>query len=167
MRTPYFISMDDVKDLPVEEAFKVVIDGIYPSLFNRLTDIASCVSKFEAGEEFSTLTGMVQRMNTELEGMYQKEKLVLFPYILKLKKENKISDSCKPFNNIKAHYKSLMHTLEGAKKFCHEFVEKGDDCDLTEKINSFEKLLVPFQHMKDKSLYLKYKNCGKCCGGKE
>ncbi len=166
MRTPYFISMDDLKDLPLEEAFKVVIDGVYPSLFNRLTDIVSCVSKFEAGEESSTLTGMVQRMNTELEGMYQKEKLVLFPYVLKLKKENKRADSCKPFNNVKAHYKSLMFTLEGAKKYCHEFVEKAAGFELTEKINSFEKLLVPFQHMKDKSLFSKYKNCGNCYGTK-
>lgn len=167
MRTPYYVSMDDIQNLPVEEALKVVLDAVYPSLFNKLTDIHSCVSSFEAGEEASTLAGMVQRMNTELEGMYQKEKLVLFPYIIKLKKENKLSVSCKPFDNVKAHYKSLMHTLNGAKRYCHEFVEKGHECNLTEKINAFERLLVPFQNMKDKSLYSKYKNCGNCCGNKE
>jgi len=97
------IQEEDLKNLPLKSFLNVLLDDVYPFLFSELNRAEACISALSSEFDMDVLNSTCKKILSEFDELYRKEKLVLFPFLLKLENENKKSENCTPFKNIKAH----------------------------------------------------------------
>lgn len=144
-----------------------LIGHLYPLLFLNLNRIGYLLQDLQPLPEKSLLLAIHQKMNEEMTEIYRKEKQVLFPMLLQLEKENKTSDSCKPFKNVKYHYTYLISTTQQFKTQLNQAIREQAALkelnELKDLAQLFEEDLISIQKNKEENLFKKFRDCNGGC----
>lgn len=149
------------------EMMKQTLEEIYPLLFTEARALPHLLDHDAATDETITMGRLLDKLMAELDNMFRQEKFLLFPYIQQLLQQNKLSDSCAPFNMIKGHYSTMLRIcaeikmLEGkawVDEGFHPLVEKSFFLSVTDFID----LLVQSHQAKEQYLYKPLKSCLGC-----
>lgn len=157
---------ENLEQLSVQAFTEELVKNYYPRLFLNLNRIGYALQdhKYLLEED---LLSIHQKMNDELTEMYRKEKLFLFPLLLRLEEEHKTSDSCKPFKNVKYHYTYLVSTIQQFKTHLNQSIREcgalEELYELKDLVQQFEQDLIKVQHCKEQSLYKKFRSCSNSC----
>jgi hypothetical protein len=139
----------------------------YPYLFLLINRVEACIKGVESPDDAGLLRSIHARMNDELDGLYRKEKLVLYPYLLQLSAEGKKSDGCKPFKNVRGHYLSLIAALRQLKIIAETELSEGLDTEayrlLKDDADLMEQTLSILQQVKEDHLFQKFRSCSNGC----
>ena len=148
------------------EFMDAIIHVVYPGLFQQINEIIAKVQQLQSGAGSVFPAPLADKIYTEMDDLYRKEKLVLFPYIHQLMAENRKSESCKPFKNTKAHYTALLILIIEFKKSILKLDETDDNAMLADDIKmavlQFEQAHILFQITKDRYLFSAFKSCEGC-----
>lgn len=160
------IQEEDLKNLPLKSFLDVLLDDVYPFLFSELNKAEACISTLRSEFDMDVLNSTYKKILSEFDELYRKEKLVLFPFLLKLENENKKSENCTPFKNIKAHYTSIIYELHsGIDLLDHLFMQDMHETSvmvLRDILEDLKENLIAIQRVKEKHFYANYKNCTGC-----
>lgn len=144
-----------------------LMEYYYPSLFLSLNKMGYLLHDLKPLPEKNLLLSIHQKMNEEMTEIYRKEKQILFPLLLQLEKENKTSDSCKPFKNVKYHYTYLISTTQQFKTQLNQAIrEQGtlqELYELKDLVQLFEEELISVQKNKEQNLFKKFRDCNGGC----
>lgn len=144
-----------------------LIKNYYPQLFLILNRISYLLQDLQPLSEKSLLLSIHQKMNEEMTEIYRKEKQVLFPLLLQLEKEHKVSDSCKPFKNVKYHYTYLVSTTQQFKTQLNQAIREQsvlkDLYEIRDQVQLFEQELIKVQKNKEQNLFKKFRDCSGSC----
>ncbi|MCP9752986.1 hypothetical protein [Ferruginibacter sp. HRS2-29] len=142
-----------------------LVKEVYPMLFEQLYTIQSGLVLLDSSNK-AIQVALSEKIGLEMDAIYSKEKLVLFPFIRTLHSRQQKSDSCKPFKNVKLHYSSMLALLIELKASLSTEEEEGNDAlsinHVKQLLRSFEKQLIMLQVTKDKYLFAHFKSCQGC-----
>src|SRR6218665_1186659 len=105
----------DLKPLSVKDFTERLLQHNYPRLFLSLSQIEMILRSLRQGMDISMLQSVLQKMNEEMNEIYRKEKVLLFPLLLDLEATQRTAESCMPFKNVKYHYTCLVSTIQQFK----------------------------------------------------
>lgn len=144
----------------------VMMEEIYPNYFRMLEDLRTYTRQYLVDFDIVFISSCLAKLYSELDEMYRKEKLVLFPFLVKLEQEGKRADSCASFKNTKQHYVAIKHQLDHTIDYLKELPKEDGEFDF---VKVLEHALVRFDHdmtylqsLKDEQYYPKFKNCINC-----
>jgi len=141
-----------------------LIKEVYPLLFEQLYTIQSKFVLLDSSNK-AIQVALSEKIGLEMDAIYSKEKLVLFPFIRTLHSRQQKSESCKPFKNVKLHYSSMLSLLTELKASLageEESQAGGAISQVQQSLKSFEKKLVMLQITKDKYLFAHFRSCQGC-----
>lgn len=160
------IHLSDLKNLSLKSFTEVLINDFYPFLFSELNNAEKSTSYLKLEFDIGIIESINQKIYNDFDEMFRKEKLVLFPFILKLESENKKSETCSPFKNTKAHFTSIIKNIEDALKLCNEIKKRENKAiaifALLETYEHFKGTMIELQNIKDRNFYLQFKSCSGC-----
>lgn len=165
MSTLPLLKLENLKEGPVRTFTKEFIEVYYPHLFLVLNRIGYKLEAFSDDGDLPLLQSILKKMNEELDEMFRKEKLVLFPYLERLESEQKKSEGCEPFKSVKGHYTTLLTAVQHFKAVLQEGNEEPSGLEaLKGSIDVFEQALIKLQYYKEKFLFQPYRECrgGNC-----
>lgn len=144
----------------------ILLSDAYPDVFAQLNKLQEKLQELSQEYREEILLHFFQKIESEWDEMYRKEKLVLFPFILTLEEEHKTSDSCKPFKNVKQHYTAVLQSIVQLKLYLDDLLSANDtptDIQIgLQQLNTIEKTMIRLQTNKDRHLFAKFKNCTGC-----
>lgn len=158
MTNSYLQKVESLTKLGAKEYIDQLFEEVYPSLYEMLGSLITEIKRCEDLNETAAVTSIVQNMTSELDEMTNKEKIVLFPYILKMVEENKRSSNGKPVESIKQHFKNLLTGVNDLTYFNQQIEEEHKDscARIQHCLNDFEETLTALQDHKERFLYRKY-----------
>ena len=167
MNTVIAADAEKLIHLSVKPFTEALLKRFYPQLFLLLNKMDFQIKALKPEIDTTLLQAVQAKMNEELDELYRREKLVLFPFLQRLEEEHKLSDSCKPFKNIKYHYTYLVSTLQQFKTLLNQMIlekERIDDVQYLKYASmEFEKSLIAVQQCKERHLFKKFRNCSGSC----
>jgi uncharacterized protein YihD (DUF1040 family) len=136
-----------------------VLDEVYPALFEDLSQLSAALTLLNTETSNAEFNAVAQRIFSELDAMFRKEKFVLFPYIKKCYAENKKTATCAPFKNIKLHVSSILSLLQTIKLLLADSYKENVCPGL---IKDFESKLISMQKEKEKYIFSPVRSCTGC-----
>lgn len=133
-----------------------ILHEYYPALFESLHALTNIIT-FSA-DGIPEPTGIVQKIFTELDTMYRKEKYVLFPYIYTLHVQHKNAATCAPFKQIKSHATAILTLLQNLKRFLSDVNQKKN----IGLVVNFESGLIRMQKEKEQHIFSPVRKCTGC-----
>lgn len=164
MNTAHNIHFDALDiNRPTTEIIDSLLNDYYPGFFDLLSEISNQLGEIERFTDVSVLKTLLMKVTGELDAMYRKEKLVLFPYLLKLESQKERINCCTTFSNVKQHYNSILNVLQEARKiFKVLFPEVESNSPLQEikhNFRVFEVGMIRLYTKKEQFLFNKFKDC--------
>lgn len=160
------IHLEDLSNLSVKSFTQLLINDFYPLIFCELNKLEDDIQILKSDYDTEILFSTHKRIYNEFDELYRKEKLVLFPYIVKLEEENMLAESCTPFKNIKMHYASMMHHIECASDLIANFFinEMNNNVidDMEVSLEHMKQAMIKVQEIKEKNFYKRLKSCKGC-----
>ena len=145
------------------DRMKKILEETYPSLLASAAAIISAAGRLTCSDIENDPTLTAEKIFRETEALYQKEKLVLFPFIAGLLAEGKKSESCAPFKNVKLHYTALLTLLQTLRaQLAIISAEEKAAAGIVSCMDKFEKNLIELQKSKDEYLFKPLKSCNGC-----
>ena len=145
------------------ELMKKFLDEIYPSLFTKSAELISLAVRLSCTNTENDPAVTAEKIFRETDALYQKEKLVLFPFIAGLLRDGKKSESCAPFKNVKLHYTALLSLIQAMRAELKEIPgEEKAVMALSAGMDAFEKTLIHLQKTKDQYLFGPLRSCSGC-----
>lgn len=163
-----FENMEKWATLPVKDVTHSLIEVYYPQLFLVLDSLGEQIRNLGTEFDFNLGLSIHVKMNEELEELFRKEKVVLLPYLQQLETEQKKSEGCKPFKNVKNHYTNLLARSRELQSLTEELqLQEHSASDLLKYIKKqvlqFEEALINVQYCKEKYLFRRFRSCtGNC-----
>lgn len=150
-----------------EAMMEQTLQVIYPFLFLKVNALCLSLNSDPSTDENFRVRRLLDKLQAELDSMYRQEKYLLFPFIEKLLRENKLSDSCAPFNIVKGHYKTALRLCAEIKAIpenmpLSEPYEENPDSEFIDSISGFIDLLIQSHQLKETYLYRPLKSCLGC-----
>ncbi len=146
--------------------FSALTEEWYPHFYSVLNNMDDCIRNLRNDYDLDLVDGSLKKVYTEFDEMYRKEKLVLFPYLLKIQQEGKKAESCAPFNNTKQHFTSAVKYLDSALNGLSNIYinELNRPCveGMQHSLDNFSSQLKDIQFIKDCHYYAKFKDCNGC-----
>jgi hypothetical protein len=153
--------------MSVKEIIKTILDQHFPSLFSLLTSIHNELQDLIPEQDTNLLLSLQAKMNEELDEIYRREKLVLFPYLIQLEAENKVSESCKPFKTVKNHFGNLLAATNQLLSLLyhksHDPEAADDYIKIALVVERFKQRLILSQDLKEQSLIGRFSDCNRGC----
>ncbi len=160
------IHLNDLKNLSLKSFTQVLINDYYPFIYAELNKLEECINRMKLDYDVHVLVTIHQAMYAEFDELYRKEKVVLFPYIIKLDEENIKSENCLPFKNTKLHYTSVINHITTASGIVSNYFISDINNDsincLNTLLSALKENLNELQYIKEQHFYKNYKNCGAC-----
>lgn len=159
------IETDQLRVMPAMQFTETIISWAYPILFGQVNGIGDYMQQLFPGSDERICQSLLNKIYSELDDQYRKEKLVLFPFILQLQAENKLAESCKPFKSVKTHYTSMLVLLTEIKEKLRAgdmIPVTGDIQELLNLLQDFERNLVAVHVTKDRYLFAPFRSCKGC-----
>jgi hypothetical protein len=137
----------------VKEVEHLLFDIAYPNWLNKLNQLMQdCTEQHLDNEEL-----ILQLIKTEFEILTAREQIDLFPLLQRFEENKEKSENCKPFKEIKKHYKSILSNFEILKKSI-----QIDLSNVIDKVNILQNQIIEIQQQKDKYFFVRFKNCSGC-----
>lgn len=160
------IDLTLLEDTSFRDFSTILIEQVYPDYFRMLDDLEAYTKQYLIDYEIVFISSSLAKLYSELDEMYRKEKLVLFPFLVKLEQENKKADSCSAFKNTKQHYTAIKHQLNQTLDYLKELPREEGEFDfvvvLENSLLGLDKDMTYLQRIKDENYYPKFKNCINC-----
>ena len=160
------IHLEDLKNLSVQSFTQLLINDLYPFVYSEINKLEQRISQLKPDYDVELLATIEKKIYADFDALYRKEKLVLFPYVLKLDEENTKSENCTPFKNTKLHYTSMVNHITSARELVsHFFVNDANNetiIDLNHTLSHLAETMIEIQFIKEKYFFKNYKNCGGC-----
>ena len=138
-----------------------VVDMLYPNLFDKLNRIRDLLIQISQQADVRMLKTIMDKLSLELEEMYRREKLVLFPYLknqLSLQDASSIQTSGIHLVNIQ--FKRVLSEHKALKQQLFLHILENKDCpalnDLSHLVHLFESDCVLMQHHKMNHLFIPF-----------
>jgi len=161
MKTDLNEAAEKYKQEIPERFMDILIEEKYPEIFKKLDKIRSEIRQLES-EPDKRLEMLAEKIYDQIKTIYDKEKLVLFPYIHSLIKEKKKSETCAVFKDVKQHYTAVIAALTEIKEFLLSRTDKEQTQSVEKDILEFEKNIRVLQFAKDRYLFAQFKTCSGC-----
>ena len=156
----------ELKNLSVKSFTQVLINDYYPFIYDEIYKLEANIAYLQADYDVDVLSSLQKKIYSEFDELYRKEKLVLFPYIIKLDEENCKSENCAPFKNTKHHYTSMVNHITTANQIVSNyFVNDTNDesiAVLHHTLLELKECMMEIQMVKEKYFFNNYKTCGGC-----
>lgn len=140
-----------------------IITRVYPHLFAYACSLTAHAKYLQEEADGMMIVTLTEKISDELEMLYQKEKLVLFPYISRLHASGEKSGTCAPFKNVKQVYSSLIRLIT---ELCEVMKKDGDprtsSAAFLEELLKFRQQNIRFQLFKENYIFSKVKSCTGC-----
>lgn len=155
------ISLDELYTQGTEAYISALVDDIYPYLFSVLNRMGDVIEQLRLDADTEVIQSIHHKINSELDELSRKEKLVLFPFILKLKQENKKPETFGSFRNVDTQYSSILSLIKELRTHMQN-IFKGkrliaiDTLNLL--VNELETDLILIQLSKEQKLFSPFKN---------
>jgi hypothetical protein len=166
MSNEILLSPEVLHGFEIEVFFEILFNQYYPQQFEIFNQSNECIRMLKHDFEVDMLESSMRKAYNEFDEMIRKEKLVLFPYILKLKAENKKTENCTSFKNTKQHHQTLIKCIETAlDTLANTFINDTNSyCikSLSQNINQLYFNFIELQNIKDKEYFKQYKSCNGC-----
>ena len=118
---------------------KLLFEELYPALFDKLEELQAAAKSCEYLEhEKSDLLALLNKINLELDEMYRKEKLVLFPYLQKLVTERSSLENCKPLLNIRNQSAAILNLIKSVTQLLQPHQDLEEVARFLKNIDYFE-----------------------------
>lgn len=160
------LSVQQLRDLPFESFTQKLFDDWYPNVYEVLKKLELNAAMLLENFSLEGFDTYIKKISTEFDNLYSKEKLVLFPFLLKLDNENKRADSCSAFKNVKVHHTAMLHAAHSAKEYLNNIFANDSNIETIESVNTllqdFISTAKELQLIKDKGYYIRFKNCAGC-----
>ena len=160
------IHPEDLSKLSVKSFTQVLINDYYPFIYAEMNRLENHINIMRSDHDIEILSSTQKKIYEEFDELYRKEKLVLFPYIIKLDDENGKAESCAPFKNIKLHYSCMQNYIQKAKELVSNyFVNNINDhilSEISEILDEIEDSMRTIQYIKEKHYFNPFKNCSGC-----
>ncbi len=151
-----------IKGMPTAGITDSLINVYYPQLSIFIDYIDTSISEL-FGNDSTARKAILHRIQQELGGMVSKEKMILFPLLATLEREDRKSD-CGPFKLVKKHYHSLLSAIQSLKYLLQEdTVSNKITPELLKQVNDLESGIVELQRAKEKHLFNRFKSCNNNC----
>ena len=152
------VIMDTVhlKQLTPQALIDVLNNCFYPELFDQLSHIATLLDRFKNDELGLVLSPLLQKISSELDYLQNKEKIVLYPYLLTLHNECRIAESLKPFELAKAHFLHMLSLLQQFYLSVKLAPQNGSTKTIFALAQHFEKDASRMQDLKQQYLFSKF-----------
>ncbi|GBL34724.1 hypothetical protein EMGBS15_03190 [Filimonas sp.] len=116
------IHFEDLKNLSLKTFTQVLLNDFYPFVYEEINKLDEIIELMKSDHDVEMLETMQKVIYAEFDDLYRKEKVVLFPYLIKLDEENNKSQNCSPFKNTKLHYTSMANHIKTAKEIVSNFL---------------------------------------------
>ena len=160
------INFSDLKNLSVKSFTQVLINDFYPFIYSELNKMDDCLDYLKVDYDVDMLESVHKKIYAEFDELYRKEKLVLFPYIIKLDEENTKSENCSPFKNTKVHYTSMINHLSYASDIVANYFINQQNTEnvvcLNTTLSELRTSMTEVQFIKEKHFFNHYKSCSGC-----
>lgn len=162
MNTMDITNIDSLDNLGTIDFTEVLLHSVYPGMFMLLKEAGQNISEMEIYGDVALLSSIHQRMTDELDEMCRKEKLVLFPYLVKLESQKNCVGCATAFKNIKQHYNCILSLLQETRQIFKNLSptigEKQSLKDIKDAFAEFEVILIKMYYKKELFLFTKFKN---------
>jgi hypothetical protein len=155
-------NLSQLNGLPVQGCIDKILQVYYPQLILRIKLIAEALA-YQTNGNMAAERAVLLKVQQELNGMMEKEKLLLFPLFLILDREQRTT-GCEPFKLVKKHYQSLLSGIQHLKKMIES--RMGGEANLhriIEETAALEKGIIGLQRAKEKYLFFKFRSCDNQC----
>lgn len=146
------------KNLTLQQFIEAVLNDWYPDLFQELDMMDDCIYSLRRDYELDIIDTGIKKVYQELDELYRKEKMVIFPYLLKLDEEHKKPENAIPFQGLKQHYNAMIKSLITTRDALENlFVTEGNEAcveRLLETIEHFKSELEELQLIKEEEHYM-------------
>lgn len=160
------IHFEDLKNLSLKSFTEVLINDIYPFFYNEIHALEEYIARMKSDYDVEMLETMQKVIYAEFDELFRKEKVVLFPYLIKLDEENNKSQNCTPFKNTKVHYTSMAAHIATAKDIVSNYYVTDANNETILNLNSvltnLGQSITDIQFIKEKHFFKNYKNCTGC-----
>lgn len=150
--------ISQLKNLNLKQFVEAVLNDWYPELFHELSMMDDCIHILKRDYELDIIDTGIKKVYHEFDELYRKEKMVIFPYLMKLEDEHKKPENAAPFQGLKHHHnamiKSLLTTRDALENL---FVTEGNEAcveRLLDTIEHFKAELEELQHIKEEEHYI-------------
>lgn len=162
MNTTFTLQIDTLDNLGTTEFTDMLLHEVYPGMFVILKEAAQGLTLLEKYDDVDLLESILMRINEEFDEMYRKEKLVLFPYLLKLDAGKACLGCDTAFKNVKHHYTYILSLLQEAKIIFKQLKplvsSKEMLADVQHTFAEFEVAIIRMYNKKEQYLFGKYSN---------
>ncbi len=160
------IHLEDLKNLSLKSFTQVLTNDLYPFVYSELNKFEAYIEEMKSDYDVEILETMEKKIYSEFDELYRKEKLVLFPYVIKLDEENTKSENCTPFKNTKIHYTSMVNHITTARGIISNFFVNDSNNETIINLNHIlihlAEMMIEVQFIKEKHFFKNYKNCSGC-----
>ena len=158
MTGEFINKVESLTKLGTRDYIEKLFSELYPYLFDLLEEIGNQVRNCEDYSDTGAIKSILSNTTNELQEMTNKEKFVLFPYLLKLEEENKKCCNGKPFENLKQHLTNIRSAVNDLTYFNQTLKEENCEVGGTTQVllNEFDETLTAVQDHKERFLYRKY-----------
>jgi len=141
-----------------------LLDDYYPPLFLLINQLHFMLETAAPARTRDRLMPLQNRMSEEMEALYQKEKKVLFPLLLRLEADGDTSENCQPFKNVKHHFTQLVSVIQQYKHALRD-TERPQlpDMDAEKILLELEQRLIQLQLHKERFLFKPFRSCSGNC----
>ena len=160
------IHLFDLKNLSLTSFTQILLNDYYPFIYKEINNLGDLIREMKMDHDMDILESIQQKIYDEFDELYRKEKMVLFPYLLKLEQDQNKSENCKPFKNTKVHFTSVMNLAEQASAIISDlFVNGRNDRQIQHMqkiLGTLKTGLTEIQFIKEQRFYRNLKNCSGC-----
>lgn len=151
----------------VQDITGIILSQYYPTLFSFLTSLHSNIQDLLPEQDISVFLSLQVKMNEELDEIYRREKLVLFPFLKQLEAKQQMSDSCKPFKTVKNHFGNLLAVTNQLLALLQQMPKDNDTRlqydPITDITLQFKQQIIYVQDIKEQYLFGRFRNCNGGC----
>lgn len=135
-----------------------MVNDFYPELFHEMSTMNDCVLMLKKDYELDVIDSGLKKVYQELDALYRKEKMVIFPYLIKLEEEHKKPINIIPFQGLRQHHNAMIRSLITSRDALENlFVTEGNEAcveRLLDTLQHFKTELEELQQIKEEEHYL-------------
>ena len=145
------------RDADFQTQANILFEEIYPGLFRTL---AALQEKIKADADIivnkAEMLALINKVYTEIDEVYRKEKLVLFPHLKKLQEEGRELSNCKPLLNIRNQHAAIISMAKTITGLLQQQEEQGNIAAHIKSFDYFELDLTNIFSMKEAAVCTRF-----------
>ena len=155
------IHISDLKNMSLQSFTQVLIHDYYPFIYSEINKLEEYIQNLRVDYDVEVLDMLQKKIYEEFDELYRKEKLVLFPYIIKLSDEHIQSENTSALKNTKVHYTAMLNHISKAIQIGSDFFIQSNQnhsvIELQTLLSNLKLNMIEIQDTKEKHFYSHFK----------